>query len=325
MNLDGALATFERLLLREGYRPRTIESYLSHVRLHLSNIDLDSLTMDVLDEVKLRLREKYSCGNSIAVAISAINRFCTDVLKRDDLHLKIPRLKRNRNTDVLTHGQVMSIVECVGDDRLFKAVLLTMYHCALRVGEVCNLNLDDINFTTVTVTVRDAKTGTHVINISETAVQSIREYLPYRVCGSDAKALFVSKRNRKRVSRSYVRKRLKVYAVKAGIKQRVYPHILRASCITYMLNQGVNPKVVQKHARHSRWGSTDVYNRPTQSEIKEQYHAIFTQKSDLSDEDRLRVLVDKLIRGEISQEIFEMTCSNLLPKSRSRSGDVAYQ
>ena len=55
--------------------------------------------------------------------------------------------------------------------------------------------------------------------------------------------------------------------------------MLRASCITHLLNKGVNPLTVQQHARHKDFRTTMIYNRPTQQQMKAYIERVFTSET----------------------------------------------
>jgi len=78
-----------------------------------------------------------------------------------------------------------------------------------------------------------------------------------------------------RIGEHFVRGHLKECAVEGGISRRVYPHLLRASCITHLLNKGVNPLTVQRHARHRDFRTTMIYNRPTMQQMKADIERVF--------------------------------------------------
>ena len=90
--------------------------------------------------------------------------------------------------------------------------------------------------------------------------------------------LFLNKYG-KRIGEHFVRNHFKECAREAGILSRAYPHILRASCITHLLNKGVNPLTVQRHARHRDFRTTMIYNRPTQQQMKADIERVFHSKT----------------------------------------------
>ena len=180
-------------------------------------------------------------------------------------------------------------------------MFLLLYDCALRRSEVCNLNLDDVRFESNEIHLNDTKTGNNIVAITSRVSDTIREYLseerkPRKIT---EKALFVNSHGI-RIGEHFIRNNLKECTIKAGINKRVYPHMLRASCITHLLNNGINPLIVQRHARHNSFRTTMIYNRPTQQQMKDDIERIFVKKSVLEDKDREKAVFDKYLKGEIT-------------------------
>jgi site-specific recombinase XerD len=232
---------------------------------------------------------------------AAINIFCREILGRPDLKLKIPKSKK-RNTDILTSEQVELILEYAKARRKsFYAVVLLLYECALRRNEVCSLNMDDIHFESKEIYLRATKTGDHIVTMTSRVVESLQNYILYMRKPSQRgeTAVFLNKYG-KRIGEHFIRDNLKHCAVEAGITRRVYPHMLRASSITHLLNKGVNPLTVQTHARHRSFKTTMIYNRPTQQQMKQDIERVFVVKKDITNEDREKAVVDRYLRGDIS-------------------------
>ena len=132
-------------------------------------------------------------------------------------------------------------------------------------------------------------------------VESIQHYILYKrqPAFQEEKALFLNKYG-KRIGEHFVRDNLKRCAIEAGITRRVYPHMLRASSITHMLNKGINPLTVQTHARHQSFKTTMIYNRPTQQQMKDDIERVFVVKKDITNVEREKAIVDRYLRGDIS-------------------------
>ena len=256
--------------------------------------------------------QKYKIrGNR--VRFSGLNLFCKEILKRPDLHLTLPRPK-TKNKDVLTHEQVDKILEAARkDSKLAYAMILTMYDCALRKSELINLELSDVRYETNELCIRDGKTGDGIVTISDRALRAIKDYVEgeRQPESDDEMALFLNSRGR-RIGEKTVRYYVKKYAARAGINRRVYPHIFRASCITHLLNNRINPITVQEHARHKSFATTMLYNRPTQEQMHRDIKRVFDSEpsnemdatGEVKHPDRLAKLIDKLIEGEISEDTF---------------------
>jgi len=300
MNFNHAISEYKRYLWQNNYSKNTKTNYITTIEQTLRKKNLDKLKKRDLENIKIELNRKYET-NGNRLRFSAINLFCKKILKRKDLKIKIPK-SEIKNKDVLTSNQVERILEVAKNkDRTAYAVLQTIYDCGLRKMEACNLDLSDIDYTKMEITIRDAKTGDGIVTMTTRAAQAIKDYVLYQRKPTDEKekALFLNDFG-KRIGDHYVRNHLKKYAVVSGITKNVYPHMLRSSCITHLLNSGINPRTVQEHARHSNFRTTMIYNRPTQQQMKADIERAFVKKSSLNDDDRIKAIFDKYLKGEMT-------------------------
>jgi integrase/recombinase XerD len=274
---DKLLERFNRYLRENNHSKSTIYMYTKTVELMFSLKNPLTLTEDDLHDVKLFLVEKY-VQNGNRARFAAINAFCKHVLKREDLHLKIPG-PVIKNKDVFTNEQIDAILAVAKTkNKLAFAILQTLYHCGLRKMELCNLNLSNLNFEAMELTLSDTKTGNAVVSMTNAVGQALQDYIlnERRPRFDNEQAVFLSKKG-ERIGEWVVRGYLKECGREAGVKTpRMYPHMLRASCITHLLNKGVNPLTVQLHARHKNFMTTMRYNRPTQQQMKKDIEKSFS-------------------------------------------------
>lgn len=327
MKFEIALKEFRRYMEMNQYSKNTISSYCEAVENILCDFDLDILSQEDLDKIRHDLSSKYE-SNGNRIRFGAINLFCKIVLKRgrEELYIKIPRPKI-RNKDILTNEQVDKILEIArSKQKVVYALYRTMYDCALRKKEACELNVDDVNFETMEISLRNTKTGDEIVTMTSTVAEVIKNYLLYgrKPKDTNEKALFLNKYG-ERIGEHFVRGHLKECAVEGGINRRVYPHLLRASCITHLLNNRVNPYTVQVHARHRDFKTTMIYNRPTQQQMKMDIENTLVKKPNLTEEDRQRAIIDKFIRGELTPDQLTSVLEHFRPKQlKPESGITIY-
>jgi integrase/recombinase XerC len=90
--------------------------------------------------------------------------------------------------------------------------------------------------------------------------------------GKKTTAVFLSQSG-ERVASRMVQKMMGIYARRAGIKKRVYPHLLRHTFATHMLDGGADLRVVQELLGHANLATTQIYTHVTQSQAKKVYIA----------------------------------------------------
>jgi len=328
-NLNRLIKEFEEYLLIAGRSKNTIDAYTRTIKQTLSSRNLDTLSQHDLNKIALKLIKHYQV-NANRMRYAAINLFCKKILHRNDLYLKILKPKR-RNRDVLTYEQVKGLLKVAkGKRKVVNAFIQVLFRCALRKGELCNLNVEDVNFQTMEIYLRDTKTGDGVVVLDKVSAEAIKDYLEHEriPINKGEKALFLSKRG-KRIGERFVRDNLKQCAVEAGITRRVYPHMLRASSITHMLNVGTNPLTVQTQARYNSFKQTMTYNRPTQQQMREAIEKAFNDKNETTEEkpnknlntkhemtpdDIQLILLEKYASGEITLEKYDKLMEVMRPK-----------
>ena len=134
-------------------------------------------------------------------------------------------------------------------------MVLTAYYAGLRVAELANLRVDDIDLAGKLLFVRQgkgSKDGT--VPIAGKLAGPLREWIGDRTNG----VLFPDPRGG-HIDHTWFRDRLRGLAKRAGIVRRVHPHILRHSCATHLLRRGASVYEVQRFLRHSSLSSTSVY------------------------------------------------------------------
>ena len=322
MNFNHAINEFKRYLWQNDYSKNTIKKYCETIKHTLRNKDLKKLTQKDLDNIQYELSQKYM-PNGNRMRYSAINLFCKEILKRKGLYLKIPWSK-TKNKDVLTSDQAEKLINVAQTkNKCVFAVIQTLYDGALRKMEVCNLDLEDVKFDTMELTLRDTKSGDKIITMTSRLSQAIKDYILHerKTRNKDEKALFLNSYGH-RIGEHFVRSHLKECAVGSGIKRRVYPHMLRATCITHLLNEGINPLTVQNHARHNDFRTTMAYNRPTQQQMRQDIERIFVRKDKLTDEDRERAVFDRYLKGDITLNELRHFLGVTRPKELKRDSEL---
>jgi len=304
LDFNTAFTEFTRYLQLKRYSKNTTDGYLRTIKQTLSDKNLKSLKQRDLEDIAIQLGKEYQ-GNGNRLRYAALNLFCKVILKKEnkELYLEIED-SEIKNKDVLTSEQVEKILDASKEKRkVVRATILLLYDTALRRSEVCNLNMDDINFDTGEIYTRNTKTGDFPVSMNTRVAKAINDYFLYErePLHQEEKAVFLNKYG-ERIGERFLRDNLKQCAVEAGITRRVYPHMLRASCITHLLNNGVNPLTVQIHARHRSFRTTMIYNRPTQQQMKNDMERVFVRKVNLEDKDREKMVLDKFVKGEITSE-----------------------
>jgi integrase/recombinase XerC len=178
------------------------------------------------------------------------------------IHVKAPRAAR-KLPDTLDVDMVKRLVEIQGDDPLTRrdrAILELFYSSGLRLSELVGLNLDSIDLKDASVEVLGKGNKTRRVPLGRHAVSALQDWLQCRqqMVVEDETAIFVSRQGRRLSPRS-VQMRLRHWAAKQGIDVKVYPHLLRHSFASHILESSQDLRAVQELLGHADISTTQIY------------------------------------------------------------------
>ncbi|HDK25757.1 MAG TPA: site-specific tyrosine recombinase XerD [Candidatus Atribacteria bacterium] len=159
-----------------------------------------------------------------------------------------------------------------------KAILELLYATGMRVSELINLRINDINVENQMLRCLGKGSKERIIPFGKEANQSLILYLR-KVRGKLVKdpkeaTLFLNNRGKK-LSRQGVFYLIKQYAKKAGLNKKVTPHTLRHTLATHLLENGADLRSVQEMLGHSDISTTQIYTHVSRKWIKEEYYRAF--------------------------------------------------
>jgi integrase/recombinase XerD len=157
-----------------------------------------------------------------------------------------------------------------------RAMVEMLYATGLRVSELVNLSLDNVDLELGFVRVIGKGNKERIIPVGTTAIGYLRRYLELRPrrAAPGEQGLFLSKLG-KRMSRVEFWRQLKGYAKKAGIEKHMTPHVLRHSFASHLLAGGADLRFVQEMLGHSSIVTTQIYTHVDKERLKElhkKYH-----------------------------------------------------
>ena len=174
-----------------------------------------------------------------------------DYLYPDRSEFKIPV--------VFSQADIQTILNACENTK-HKATLATIYSCGLRLSELVNLRIQDIDSTAMTVTIRQSKNNRdRMVVLSEKLLVLLREYF---VQYEPEEYLFEGQSGGKYSDRS-VQQVLKQTLVKASINKEGSVHTLRHSYATHLIEQGTDIRFVQELLGHKNIKTTMIYTHLT--------------------------------------------------------------
>lgn len=187
------------------------------------------------------------------------------------IKVEYPRRPQTLPTkDILTEGEVARMIAETKDTRE-KAMLSVLVFGGLRNKEVCSLKVKDVNFENSIIKIFGGKfQKDRIIPMTKDIYKILLEYLN-DYPRDENNCLFTTLIKNNQYAGGDLRKRVKVIAKRAKIKKRVYPHLLRHSLITHLLEKGMNIIAVQQLAGHSNIKTTMQYTHFSPKKIQQEY------------------------------------------------------
>jgi len=254
----------EDLKLR-GLATRTQEAYLMNARLFLKWANRPAETLgeeDIRGFLNYLIDERKLSASTINIYNAALRHLFAVTLDRNLNYRQIPRLKQVRGLpDILTKGELVRVFEKASTLRN-RAALMTIYGAGLRVSELCNLQVRDIDSESMRIFVRSGKGNKDRYTLlSQTNLKVLREYwVACRPRHPDG-WLFLNGDGTGKIKSRTVWSTFVSAAKRAGILKNVSTHTLRACFATHLLEDGVDIYTIKRLMGHSHVNSTTFYLR----------------------------------------------------------------
>jgi integrase/recombinase XerC len=205
---------------------------------------------------------------SIARRLSAVRGFLAFLVSRGvvasnaAVHVQAPKPSR-RLPATLDTDQMASLLSISGDDPLTvrdRAVLELFYSSGLRLAELVGLRLNDLDLADRTVRVRGKGNKERIVPVGRKALDALRAWLKQRARLADVEqqALFLSRKGTPLAART-VQARLVRWARLQGAPTNVFPHLLRHSFASHLLESSGDLRAVQELLGHSSISTTQIY------------------------------------------------------------------
>ena len=153
-----------------------------------------------------------------------------------------------------------------------KAIMELLYSSGLRLAELVALNPIDLNIQDRSLTVIGKGNKKRMLPIGSKAIDAIKAWIQIRsqIAAPDEEALFVGNRGN-RLSRRSIQSRINHWSKKNGLTQDVYPHLLRHSFATHLLEASGDLRAVQELLGHKDISTTQVYTHLDFQHLAETY------------------------------------------------------
>ena len=269
------------LVMERKLSENSVYSYYNDLAKLSLRVKTDLKDLDSKD-IKDYLSSLNESDRSIAHTITAFKSFYKFLLINKKISespmalVSSPKLSK-KIPKVLNQSEVEKLLNIKLEnefDYRNKAMLELMYACGLRVSEIVELKLNDIDLINNSVKVLGKGSKERIIPIGDYATEALKIYLEhYRsilLKNKISDYLFINNQGNK-ISRVGFFKMLKKLSLKEGIKKDFSPHTLRHSFATHLLDNGADLRIIQELLGHESISTTQIYTHISKENIRKDY------------------------------------------------------
>jgi integrase/recombinase XerD len=245
------ITKFKNELRLRKYALKSVETYCGCLQMIFNKIG-ETPSIDQIKSFLLTITNR----NYHKQMVATIRNYSDFVLK-EPLSLKdipYPR-KEYKLPEILSVEEMTSLIKYPKNVK-HQAIICLLYGCGLRVGELINLKLTDIDSSRMVINIREAKGNKdRQVMLDDGLLTILREHYqkeknPVYLFGGQFKNQY---------SERSVNEMLKYWATKAGIKKKIHAHLLRHSFATHLLEAGTDMSIIQKLLGHNNIKTTEIY------------------------------------------------------------------
>lgn len=263
------LAKFKKDMELKGFSQKTISAYLRYVeeyRNFQSSKDISIFNSDIVRNYLHHLIKVKDVSESyVHCAYSALKFFYQTTLRANWDIVEIPRSKKAKKLPVILSQEEVKLIFDNVQNLKHKAILMTVYSGGLRISEVVQLKIEDIDSKNMQIRVRNSKgKKDRYTLLSKKNLAILRDYWNiYR----PRTWLFPGKYKDRPISTRTVQKVFQNVLKKADIKKAATVHTLRHCFATHLLESGVNIYYIQELMGHSNVSTTSIYIHLTRKDL----------------------------------------------------------
>jgi integrase/recombinase XerD len=279
---------FAYLSAERGASDKTIAAYRLDLEqfaefLEIKHLALGTVTLSHLREFVARMRKNSLSQRTIARKVSALRQFFRFCLRESTIssnpsELLTVLVKNKRLPKWLTIDEVARLLRAPDTSTETgirdRAIFEIWYATGCRISEISGIDGAQIDWKVRQVTIRGKGGRVRTLPLHQEAVdwlqryRMLRHHWLQRSGTAEAAAFFLNQRG-KRLERQGLWKLVKFYAEKAGISKRVWPHMIRHSFATHVLQGGADIRAVQELLGHRSIATTEIYTHLETENLRE--------------------------------------------------------
>ena len=278
----------------KNYSSNTIDSYQNDILEFKSFLKTEGMAKGLMFIRNQKVAQNYVsylskkglASTSIHRKISSLSSFY-DFLVNEEMFqtnffkdLEEPKIPK-RLPKVITNDEIQMLMDsCDKDNKLGYrnyCILGCLFGCGLRVSELCNMEIKDIDFIERTIKINGKGNKDRIVIMYDDLAKSLKHYIStfrvdllYNSKSTENRHVFLNK-NGTTLTRVGVRKILEKTVSDCGETFHISPHMLRHSFATALLNSGMDLRYVQELLGHESLSTTQIYTHVGYETIKKSY------------------------------------------------------
>lgn len=286
--MDEKILSYLSGLAAQGKAKNTIDAYRRDLQKFETFMEEEDLTMDQFEELQIVTYTEFLMESGISkssiirnlVTLRNFYKFLRRqgyVLEAPILYYELPHLDRSL-PEILSVEEMKLILEApdlkTNKGKRDRSILELLYAAGLKVSELINLKVSDINLEKNYLISQGSKGRERLIPIGSKAVESLRLYLQIRAqMAKDSSSKLFTSNQGESITRQGVWKLLKNYKEQVGITKEVNLNTLRHSFAVHLLDNGADMKAVQEMLGHADINATLRYEElKKKNRLMEVYH-----------------------------------------------------
>ena len=268
------------LIYEKGLSENTVSAYISDINKVSGQEEYFDIEKFLPGKYLKSSNNKNYSGSTKKRMQSSINQFLKYLIDENyiaNIEINsISIMSEKKLPHVLSPNEIDKLIDFYNHDLFIssrnKTIIDFMYSTGCRVSELINVEESDIDIEEAFVRLEGKGSKQRIVPLGSKVLINLESYLPLR--NKDRKSknnkLFISK-SYKNLDRTAVFRIIKSTGVKAGIHKELYPHILRHSAATHMLEGGCDLRTVQEFLGHSSVSTTQIYTKVTKAFLEEAF------------------------------------------------------
>jgi len=293
LDIDKAVNNFIKYLKNErNYSELTSENYQRDLQqffdfvkdfYNFDQVKLGNITKQSIRHFAGMLNERSLKNTTISRKIAAIKsffRFLTSdgtIGKNPATGIKSPKTEKKLPI-VIPKDKLDKALDKFQSNNFFdsrnKLIMELFYSTGIRLGELVNISLEDINFTRNTIKIYGKGAKERIVPFGKIVADSLATYQKFRVekygIYNNQSALFISNRG-KRISRQMIQVIVKKILEEVSEQLHLSPHVLRHSFATHLLDEGAELLAVKEMLGHESLSTTQLYTHLQTNKLQEMY------------------------------------------------------